>query len=338
MRILKYAGWVTVFVLICFVFLASKSSAYEVKAVIEGQPSLSVTAGSSAKMEYPPSVTGVFGEKKWEVIPTGLVNQIPPADRQRKSLEELILLAKENLAKRLGVKVEDISLVLTEEKTWSDAGLGCWEPGKAYAQVITPGYLIILQAMGMEYDYHASYYLVISCDSSVVGRGLIKIDPSNPLTAKVSLNPALCSGGMCKTLSISQDQKQTELVQDELKAKLATAVTVGENGIMIDGQTSDKPIKLPSEAVKAVQVQVMPGSQSMKIIKMDLVKCEPQPGPERSCEENPAFYAVETESQAKLLGVIPIRSTIKFTVGATSGRVLGSQKPFYIKYFSFLFK
>lgn len=325
MKILKYAGLIGTFVLIGFVFLTSKSLAYEVKAVIEGQPNLSVTVGSSVKMEYQPSVTEVFGEKKWEVIPTGLVSQIPPADRYRKSLEELILLAKENLARRLGVKIEEISLVLTEEKTWSDASLGCSEPGKAYAEVITPGYLIVLEFGGKEYQYHASYYFTVTCDSSLINTS-IKIDPNTTLTGKITLDPALCLPGPCKILSVSQDQKQTELVQDGLKTKIAVAVSVGENGIMIDGQTSSEPIKLPDEVWKAVQTQVMPGSQSLRMIKMDLAKCEPQAGPERFCEENPALYDVETESQAKLLGIIPIRSTVKFRVGATSGEVLSNKK------------
>lgn len=307
MRVLKYAGLIAVFVLSGFVFRASQLLAYEVKAVGEGKPGLLVTTGSK------------------EVIVS-------------KSLEELVAMAKENLAKRLGIKVENISLVSTEKTIWSDASLGCFEPGKAYAQVMTPGYLIVLKAAGMEYDYHASNYLVISCDSSVAGKGLIKIDPSNPLTVKMSLDPALCSEGMCKTLTISQDQKQTELVQDELRAKVAVAITVGESGIVIDGQMSDKPIKLPSEAVKAAQVQAMPGSQSMKIIKMDLVKCEPQPGSERSCDKNPAVYEIQSENQAKLLGVLPVKSSIRYTVGAATGEVLSVQKPLYLKFFSFLFR
>ena len=37
---------------------------------------------------------------------------------------------------------------------WSDASLGCPQPGMAYAQVITPGFRIALEAQGQLYQYH----------------------------------------------------------------------------------------------------------------------------------------------------------------------------------------
>jgi len=37
---------------------------------------------------------------------------------------------------------------------WSDASLGCPKPGFAYAQVITPGYRIVLTAGQQQYEYH----------------------------------------------------------------------------------------------------------------------------------------------------------------------------------------
>jgi len=36
----------------------------------------------------------------------------------------------------------------------SDASLGCPKPDMVYAQVITPGFLVVLEAMGDEYEYH----------------------------------------------------------------------------------------------------------------------------------------------------------------------------------------
>jgi hypothetical protein len=47
--------------------------------------------------------------------------------------------------------VEDI-----EPKDFPDASLGVPEPGMTYAQVITPGYVILLNAEGETYEYHAA--------------------------------------------------------------------------------------------------------------------------------------------------------------------------------------
>jgi hypothetical protein len=46
-------------------------------------------------------------------------------------------------------------VVRVTAKTWSDASLGCPEPEMMYAQVLTPGYQIILEAGGTHYDYRA---------------------------------------------------------------------------------------------------------------------------------------------------------------------------------------
>ncbi|MBS3754046.1 MAG: hypothetical protein KGY46_11775 [Anaerolineales bacterium] len=66
---------------------------------------------------------------------------------------EMIEKVKADLASRLGISEDEISVVSAEAKNWSDASLGCPEEGMMYAQVLTPGYQIILLANGVEYDY-----------------------------------------------------------------------------------------------------------------------------------------------------------------------------------------
>ena len=56
--------------------------------------------------------------------------------------------AAEFLARELGVAADSLEVVSTEPMTWSDAGLGCPQPGMAYAQVLTPGYLVIIRDDG----------------------------------------------------------------------------------------------------------------------------------------------------------------------------------------------
>lgn len=68
--------------------------------------------------------------------------------------EPQVAHAKQDLAQRLGVSVDSITVREVEEVEWRDSSLGCPEPGKAYLQVITPGYKIILEAQGKSYEYH----------------------------------------------------------------------------------------------------------------------------------------------------------------------------------------
>jgi hypothetical protein len=50
----------------------------------------------------------------------------------------------------------DAEVTVTEvrEVEWPDASLGCPQPGMVYAQVITPGYVVVLEVEGQEYEYH----------------------------------------------------------------------------------------------------------------------------------------------------------------------------------------
>jgi hypothetical protein len=58
------------------------------------------------------------------------------------------------LAAELGVSPDEVTVLSSEPVEWSDASLGCPEPGMMYAQVITPGYRFVLQAQGQEYEVH----------------------------------------------------------------------------------------------------------------------------------------------------------------------------------------
>ncbi len=70
------------------------------------------------------------------------------------ALPRLIERATEDLIQATGARSDAITVVSTEEMEWSDTGLGCQEPNKMYAQMITPGFLIVLESDGNTYDYH----------------------------------------------------------------------------------------------------------------------------------------------------------------------------------------
>lgn len=68
--------------------------------------------------------------------------------------EEALVAALADLTERTGLPTTEIKLVSMEAVNWSDASLGCPQEGFMYAQVITPGYLIIFEAGGQTYEYH----------------------------------------------------------------------------------------------------------------------------------------------------------------------------------------
>lgn len=68
--------------------------------------------------------------------------------------EQVVQLAQKDLAQRLDLAAEAIQLVSVEAVEWSDTSLGCPQPGMMYAQVITPGFGVVLEAEGERYEYH----------------------------------------------------------------------------------------------------------------------------------------------------------------------------------------
>jgi hypothetical protein len=73
-----------------------------------------------------------------------------------KAQPPIVEKCKADLAKRFKVTAQDIKVTKVEPTTWPDASLGMPEPGKMYAQVLTPGYRIILEAKNTKYLYTAS--------------------------------------------------------------------------------------------------------------------------------------------------------------------------------------
>ena len=70
--------------------------------------------------------------------------------------ESLVMLAKFDLTIKTGVDIEDITTRSIEETLFDDSSLGVPDPGMTYEAVITPGYIIILEAGGDLYEFHAS--------------------------------------------------------------------------------------------------------------------------------------------------------------------------------------
>ncbi len=68
--------------------------------------------------------------------------------------EQVVAAVRADAARRSGLRADQVRVVKVEEVDWPDTSLGCPEPGKFYAQVITPGYKITVRAGDTDYEYH----------------------------------------------------------------------------------------------------------------------------------------------------------------------------------------
>jgi len=63
-----------------------------------------------------------------------------------------------DLAQRLSIPASRINTMEARGVFWSDASLGCPQPDTTYTQVLTPGYLILLESGGNKFEYHANLH------------------------------------------------------------------------------------------------------------------------------------------------------------------------------------
>jgi len=89
-----------------------------------------------------------------------IITQTPDSTAKQEMIDQSI----EDLSQSENIQKENIKVKSVEEKQWSDASLGCSKPGQMYAQVITGGYLITLEANGQNYYYHTSLKEVTRCN------------------------------------------------------------------------------------------------------------------------------------------------------------------------------
>lgn len=73
----------------------------------------------------------------------------------------LFLRAQHDLAARLAIDPKIVKIASVEAVEWPDASLGVPEEGMTYAQVITPGFELVLQAGEAQYTYHTSMEHVV---------------------------------------------------------------------------------------------------------------------------------------------------------------------------------
>ena len=128
--------------------------------------------------------------------------------------KQVVELAREDLAERLGLAPGEMSLVSVEAVEWSDASLGCPQPGMMYAQVITPGYLVVLEAEGQQYAYHTDTdRIVVLCEDESATSGATSrtappgesaiSEPQDPLLSEMVTK---AKEDLANRLSVEMDQ------------------------------------------------------------------------------------------------------------------------------------
>jgi hypothetical protein len=69
---------------------------------------------------------------------------------------QAVLAAVDQLSQTAGVSVEEIEILDFQDVEWPDACLGVPQEGQACALVITPGFRVVLEANGEQFELHTN--------------------------------------------------------------------------------------------------------------------------------------------------------------------------------------
>jgi hypothetical protein len=69
-----------------------------------------------------------------------------------------------DLSADLGLRVDQVTPLAVEAHTFPDTSLGVPQEGMMYAQVLTVGYIITLEADGQTYTYHGANETIIRAE------------------------------------------------------------------------------------------------------------------------------------------------------------------------------
>jgi hypothetical protein len=82
--------------------------------------------------------------------------QVVPEQPLLKDLPAAVQMASQNLASKLGISVDAITVMTFETVDWPDGCLGVPQKGVMCTQMITPGYKVTLEANQKQYIYHTN--------------------------------------------------------------------------------------------------------------------------------------------------------------------------------------
>ena len=115
----------------------------------------------------PASAATVLTPREKTLTREGTVAPPRPIEPDREMSQRAIA----DLAQRLGLDPERITVQSTRPTQFPDASLGMRQPGRMYAQVVTPGYIIGLSIGDATYTYHSDGQRVVFVGADVLSSG-----------------------------------------------------------------------------------------------------------------------------------------------------------------------
>ncbi len=164
-----------------------------------GDTPTAVRAAATETKPVAPTETTLAPEAATPVRPTQTPS--PPATGSDVAASAAVAV----LAQRLGIDEQDILVRYVEAAEWPDSSLGCPQPGMMYAQMITPGYRVLVEVDDRAYEIHTGAGgAVVLCEQEES----VMVAPPVSGTVEPGLEPliALAMKDLAERLSVAESE------------------------------------------------------------------------------------------------------------------------------------
>jgi hypothetical protein len=124
--------------------------------------------GATEQASSPPPTSTHTPERTTTLFPSEELTLTATAELEAIIMDEehCIDLAKKTLVEKLNLNLDLIEVISIQELEWPDTSLGCPEKGVFYISVLVPGFKVVLEANGQEYDVHIGDGRAVICVDS----------------------------------------------------------------------------------------------------------------------------------------------------------------------------
>lgn len=108
----------------------------------------------SATAPIPTVVAGTGTFTPVDPLPSPFMRPTSVRSPTTTPMPSAVLVAIERAAEDFDVSPSAVELLAHDATTWSSTALGCPEPGRSYAQIVTSGYEVMLRILDEQAIYH----------------------------------------------------------------------------------------------------------------------------------------------------------------------------------------
>lgn len=137
---------------------------------------------------------------------------------EEQNLPGAVLSARQTLAQQIQADIEDIQVVSFEAVEWPDGCLGVHRRGMMCIQVITPGYRVVFEAGGKQYEYH----------TDEAGGSVVQAAAPLPLSLEEVVIWEQTEGGVCSRAEIGARSAAFGPCEGEMTEALLQGERAGE--------------------------------------------------------------------------------------------------------------